>query len=162
MKKALGIVFAILLASSAGFAQETVSDEEFGVSVNVPESWEVVDDNDRAVFNFKQSDSHSQVEVIGTQLMTADVADVFFDTFHETLQSSDFLQIGREEKQYAPYGGTETIYSFTHSGVTLKVAVFQFVHDTTAWLAVGYMQEDVFDEHATTYRGVISSLAFAE
>lgn len=160
MKK-LGIVFALLLLAAPAFAQETVNDDEFGVTVAVPEGWEVVDEDDRAVFNFRHED-HSQIEVIGNELMTADVADVFFTHFHDTLQSSDFTQVGREDKQIGDVSGTETIYRFEHTGVALKVAVFQFVRDTTAWLAVGYMQEEVFDAHAEDFRGVVSGLAFAE
>lgn len=160
MKK-LGLVFALFLVAAPAFAQDTVSAEEFGVTVAVPTGWEVVEEDDRAVFNFRHED-HSQIEVIGNQLMTADVADVFFTHFHDTLQSSDFVQVGREDKQIGEFSGTETIYTFEHTGVSLKVSVFQFVRDTTAWLAVGYMQAEVFDAHSEEFRGVVSGLTFAE
>lgn len=156
-----GIALALLLVSSAAFAQEPATDEEFGVTVTVPASWQLVDDEDRAVFNVKHED-HSQIEVIGNELMTPDVAEVFFTHFHDTLQSSDFVQVGREDKQIGEFSGSETIYRFEHSGVTLKVTVFQFIRDTTAWIAVGYMQEDVFDAHAAEFRGLVESLTFAE
>ena len=152
---------ALLLISATAFAQEPVTDEEFGVSITVPASWQLVEDEDRAVFNLKHED-HSQIEVIGNELMTADVGDVFFTHFHDTLQSSDFVQVGREDKQIGEFSGAETIYRFEHGGVTLKVTVFQFVRDTTAWIAVGYMEEGVYDAHATEFRSLVESLAFAE
>ena len=116
-----------LVGTGSALAQEAASVEnaQFGVTVTRPASWESVEGNDRAAFNFKQYQSHSQIEVIATQLMTQDVADVFFNTFHETLQSSDFSRIGTEEgKSYGGHTGKESIYTFTHSGVTLKVAIF--------------------------------------
>ena len=160
MKK-FGFALALCLLAAPAFGQEIVNDDDFGVSVAVPNGWEVVVEDDRAVFNFRHED-HSQIEVIGNELLTPDVADVFFTHFHDTLQSSDFMQVGREDKQIGEFSGTETIYRFEHTGVALKVSVFQFVRDTTAWLAVGYMQEEVFDAHATEFRGVISGLTFAE
>jgi len=158
----IAIAAVALFAASAAAQGTTVTNEEFNVSVDRPEGWVDVEGNDRAVFNFKHEESHSQIEIIGTQLMTADVADVFFETFHETLTSSEFVQTGREDKSYGDHTGTETLYEFTHSGVTLKVAVFQFVEGTTAWLAVAYMQEDAFDTYTPTYREVVGSMAFAE
>jgi hypothetical protein len=165
MKHLVASLFvALLLAGPAAHAQDgnVVSNDTFNVTSPVPEGWTVNEENERATFNFEHEASSSQIEVIGTELVTADVADVFFNTFHDTLTSAEFLQRGREDKQVGAYSGTETIYSFTHSGVTLKVVVFQFVRDTTAWLAVGYMQEDVFDEHAESYRAVLAGLTFAE
>ena len=165
MKKTFASALMFLLLAAPAFAQDgeagaTVTDETFNVTAPVPADWTVNEDNDRAVFNFVNDASHSQIEVIGTELVTAEVADVFFDTFHETLVSSEFLQLGREDKSVGDYSGTETIYGFSHSGVTLKVAVFQFVRDTTAWIAVGYMQEDLFDEQSATYRELIGQLSF--
>ena len=152
---------AILFVSVSAFAQEPVTDEEFGVTATVPATWQLVEDEDRAVFNLKHED-HSQIEIIGNELMTPDVGEVFFTHFHDTLQSSDFVQVGREDKQIGEFSGSETIYRFEHSGVTLKVTVFQFIRDTTAWIAVGYMQEDVFDAHAPEFRALVESLTFAE
>lgn len=165
MKKTFAFALILSLLALPAFAQDgdtgaSVTDDTFNVTAPVPAEWTVNEDNDRAVFNFVHDASHSQIEVIGTELVTAEVADVFFDTFHETLVSSEFLQRGREAKSVGDYSGTETIYTFTHSGVTLKVAVFQFVRDTTAWIAVGYMQEDLFDEQSVAYRDVIAQLSF--
>ena len=115
---------AFLVCTSSVFAQDVVSNDEFSVSVTRPAEWTDVDGNDRAVFNFKHEESHSQIEVIGTRLMTEDVADVFFETFHETLRNSEFLMVGTpSDASYGEHAGTETTYTFTHSGVTLKVAV---------------------------------------
>ncbi|MFT5992490.1 MAG: hypothetical protein ACI82G_001488, partial [Bradymonadia bacterium] len=47
-----------------------------------------------------------------------------------------------------------------HSSVTLKLAVFQFVRESNAYLVVAYVQEDFFDDQAEQYRNVITSLVF--
>lgn len=153
--RSLLVGLTLTLCAATAYAQNTVTDEELGVSTTLPDTWTQVEGNERAVFNFKHEESHSQIEVIRTELMTADVADVFFETFHETLTGSDFTVSGTEDKTYGEYAGTETIYEFTHSGVTLKVAVFQFVQETTAWLVVSYIQGDVFDSFSPAYQSVV-------
>lgn len=149
----------VALCASTALAQQTLEDADLNVQIDMPADWSVVEGNDRAVFNFKHEESHSQIEIIATELLTQDVADVFFETFHETLTTSDFTQSGREEgKAYGTHSGTETIYEFTHSGVTLKIAVYQFVTESTAWLVVAYVQADNFDEYMSTYAQVVESL----
>ncbi|MFT5993144.1 MAG: hypothetical protein ACI82G_002145, partial [Bradymonadia bacterium] len=156
MKKFIGVLFALLLAlPTTASAQEVVSDDALGVSATVPAGWARTEGNDRAVFSFSESETNSQIEVIGAELLTPDVADVFFDTFHETLASAEFLQRGREDRTIGDVSGTETTYSFTHSSVTLKLAVFQFVRESNAYLVVAYVQEDFFDDQAEQYRNVI-------
>ncbi len=164
MRQKLLVVLAglavTLLASATAFAQAaTLTNDELGATVTAPEGWTQFEANERVTFGFKHEESHSQIEVIAQPLMTADVADVFFNTFHTTLASSGFQQTGREDRSYGTHSGAETIYSFSHSGVTLKVAVFQFVNQSTAWLVVTYIQGDVFDTYRPAYEATISGLA---
>lgn len=152
-------IMVSLLFSGVAFAQEQVSDESFGVMATVPDGWEQVTGNERAVFNFKEEESQSQIEVIATRLMTADVANVFFDTFHETLANSGFTQ--SESEGGVTIGGHEgkkSTYSFTHTGVTLTVPVFEFVEDNVAWLIVGYIQRDVADQYGDVFTSVVENL----
>ena len=100
---------------------ETVKNGDLKVAIDRPAGWSDADGNDRAVFMFKKDGGHSQIEVIATQLMTSDVAGVFFDTFHETLGASEFTRAGREEKKIGNLSGTETVYGFAHAGVAMKV-----------------------------------------
>lgn len=151
-----------LVAGAASAAPTEVSNNDYKVSIARPDGWADVEGNDRAVFNFKHDASHTQLEVIGTQLMTGDVSNVFFDTFHETLASSEFTRTGREEKKYNNIEGTETMYSFSHSGVNMKVVVFQFVHETTAYVAVAYVQQEQFDAMLPVYQAAVSSMKFGE
>lgn len=155
----LVVLVAALAISVPAFAQTVRTNNDLGASVTVPDGWTEFEANDRVTFGFKHEESHSQIEIIAQPLMTADVADVFFNTFHTTLTSSGFQQLGRENRSYGAHAGSETIYSFTHSGVTLKVAVFQFVNQSTAWIVVTYIQGDVFDTYRPAYEATISSLA---
>lgn len=155
------ILVALLLASPA-LAQESqpVENAEFGVTITPPAKWEVTPGNDKAVASFKHQGSQSQIEVVGTKLVTPDVADVFFKTFHKTLTESDFEQLSQEEATLGGSKGSLTSYKFTHSGVTLEVVVFEFLRDSTAWLAVGYMQDTDKDDYIGDFKAVVENMQF--
>jgi hypothetical protein len=157
----IATVLGLSLVAGQAWA-ETVKNDDLKVSMDRPTGWSNAEGNDRAVFMFKRDGGHSQLEVIATQLMTSDVAGVFFDTFHETLGASDFTRAGREEKKIGNTSGTETVYTFAHAGVNLKVYVFQFVKDTSAYVVVSYMEADKADALLADYQAAISSLKFDE
>ncbi len=163
--KLVRVLFTLLvisMVSATAFAQDAapVENEEFGVSVTPPAKWEVTQGNDKAVANFKHRGSQSQIEVVGTKLMTSDVADVFFKTFHKTLKESNFEETGKEEATVGAHKGTQTSYKFTHSGVTLEVVIFQFLRDNTAWLVVGYMQDVDKDKYVGDFKSVVQNIKF--
>lgn len=166
MKIARFLVVLLLTAlmSSVAVAQEAtpIDNEEFGVTIVPPSKWEVTQGNDKAVANFKHRASQSQIEVVGTKLMAADVADVFFSTFHKTLTESNFEQVNQTETTIGAIKGTETTYRFTHSGVTLEVVIFQFLRDSTAWLVVGYMQDVEKDKYVDDFKSVVQNMKFKE
>ncbi len=151
-----------LFVSSAAFAQDQnpIENEEFGVTITPPAKWEVTQGNDKAVANFKHVGSQSQIEVVGTKLMTADVADVFFKTFHKTLKESDFEETKSEEVSIGEQKGKQTTYTFKHSGVTLEVVIFEFLKAETAWLVVGYMQDVDKEKYIADYKSVIETMKF--
>lgn len=156
------ILLLTLSVSAVAVAQdaEPVQDEEFGVTIAPPDAWEIATDDNKSVANFRHGDSQSQIQVIGTQLMNAEVADVFFNTFHKTLTESNFEEVSNEDASYGEYEGTAINYEFTHSGVTLEVMVFEFLRDQTAWLVVGYMQDEERENHESDYASVIESISF--
>lgn len=159
------VILALALSFSAvAVAQdaEPVENEEFGVTISPPEAWEVSTEDDKAVASFKHPASQSQIQVIGTKLMNEDVADVFFDTFHTTLTESNFEKVDEEETTIGDFEGNAITYEFTHSGVTLDVKVFEFLRDQTAWLAIGYMQDEERENHEQDYFSVIEDIQFSE
>lgn len=158
----LTLVLALSLVSTAAFAQDDnlVENEEFGVTITAPEAWEVASGNDKAVANFKHSESQSQIEVVGTKLMTPDVAEVFFKTFHKTLTESNFKQSAKEASTIAGIDGTKSAYEFTHSGVKLEVSIFEFTKDSNAWLVVGYFQDSEKDKFAGDLTKVVEAMKF--
>ncbi|MFB6265072.1 MAG: hypothetical protein ABEL76_15840, partial [Bradymonadaceae bacterium] len=109
---------------------------------------------------FKHTGSQSQIEVVATKLMTKDVSDVFFETFHKTLKESDFKKVSQEEATIAGFEGKRTDYEFEHSGVKLHVPVFQFLKNDTAWLVVGYIQKDVKKEYLDEFKTVVKNIEF--
>ncbi len=158
------LVLALTFATPA-LAQDDakpIQNEEFGVTIQPPAKWEVAQGNDKAVANFKHRGSQSQIEVVGTKLMTPDVADVFFKTFHKTLKESNFEQKTQEEATIGDYKGMQTSYKFTHSGVDLEVVIFEFTRENTAWLVVGYMQESDRDKYMEDFTSVVETMSFEE
>lgn len=168
--KRLLIGLAILLLASPALAQEgegesessTVTSEKFGVKISAPKNWEAAGGDDKAVANFKHKGSQSQIEVVGTKLMTADVASVFFETFHKTLQESDFKQQNQEDAEIGGLQGTMTEYQFTHSGVTLNISIFEFLRDATdtAWLVVGYTPKSDKKTFDGDFKKVVQNIQF--
>ncbi len=161
------IALLVLTSSSMAFAQDEgnggpVTNDKFGVEIEPPEKWEVTQGKDKAVANFKHRGSQSQIEVVGTKLMTKDVSDVFFETFHKTLTDSDFKKTSETETTIGDVEGTQTNYTFKHSGVTLNVVVFEFLRESTAWLAVGYMQEVEKDKYIGDFKQVVKNMTFTE
>ncbi len=160
----VSVIAIALFVSSSAFAQdgEPVTNEKFGVEITPPAKWEVTEGNEKAVANFKHSGSQSQIEVVGTKLMTENVSDVFFETFHKTLEESNFEQTAQEEAAIGEFEGTKTTYEFTHSGVTLNVVVFEFLQDSTAWLTVGYMQDVEKEKYLDDFESVVENMKFTE
>jgi hypothetical protein len=158
----LSTLLICLFVVSTAYAQDAkpIENEEFGVTITPPAKWEVTQGNDKAVANFKHVGSQSQIEVVGTKLMTPDVADVFFKTFHKTLKESDFEETKSEEVTIGEMKGKQTSYTFKHSGVTLEVVIFEFLKDSTAWLVVGYMQDVDKDKYIADYKSVIETMKF--
>jgi len=154
-------VLAVLmfLGVSPLLAQETRTSPEFNVTVTMPDGW-IEADNERSVFNFRHDESSTQIELIATELVTAELAVTFFNHFHTTLTASDFAQTGREELAYGTISGIETIYNYTHGSVDLKVVVFEFVEDATAWLVVSYVDAEIFDDHVDAYRAMVANMRF--
>ncbi|TVR03235.1 MAG: hypothetical protein EA398_05630 [Deltaproteobacteria bacterium] len=133
------ILLVTLLLVSPAMAQEVLQNEALNTQVTQPDGWNTATGSDRTTFTFRHPESQSQIEIIGTQLITADVADIFFGTFHETVRGAEFLNPQESERSYGSRTGTETIYAFSHSGVELRITVFQFVENDIAWLVVSYI-----------------------
>lgn len=164
MARFLVTLLLALTVATPAMAQDAkpIQNEDFGVTITPPAKWEVAQGNDKAVANFKHRGSQSQIEVVGTKLMTPDVADVFFKTFHKTLKESNFERKEQGEATIGEYKGTQTSYKFTHSGVTLEVVIFEFTKNDTAWLVVGYMQEADKDKYLEDFKSVVSTMKFKE
>jgi hypothetical protein len=161
---ALSLLTSAALLPSAALAQdEKVNNAEYSVEVTRPAGWEQSTGNEKAVAIFTDPKTQSQIEVVPTRLMTADVSDVFFSTFHKTLAESNFTQDGDPSQvKIGEIDGKLTVYKFTHSGVTLRVHVFSFVRDTTAWLVVGYMQDTAQEQIEPLYRETIEKMKFTK
>ncbi len=158
----LTIFLVALSLSSVAVAQdaEPVVDEDLGVTVTAPQDWEVNTDDTNAVASFQHPGTKSQIELIATELMNDEVAEVFFETFHTTLEESDFELVSEDEDSIGELDGTLLIYEFEHSGVVLQIQVFEFLRDNIAWLAVGYTDMEEAEAHDEAYRGVIEGLEF--
>jgi hypothetical protein len=158
---AVALVAALLSGAAMAQTERVMNNSDFGVSWQRPSDWTVVDGNERAIFNIKHEDSQSQIEVIATQLMSSDVAGVFYDTFHETLQQSQFQLTNSTEQDIGAHRGKLSQYRFEYAGVVLRVVVFEFTHQSTAYLIVGYIKDDEFDTHYASFEEAVSSITFS-
>ncbi|MBN1946079.1 MAG: hypothetical protein JW797_10405 [Bradymonadales bacterium] len=154
------IITLLWLANLAIAQQPVLNNDQFGVGITLPEGWSEVEGNERAIFNFKHEESQSQIEIIATQLMSTDVANVFYDTFHETLEQSNFERQNVASETIGAYTGTLTHYLFAYAGVQLKIVVFQFTRESTAYLVVGYIKADEFDALFPGFQAAVSNLTF--
>ena len=152
----------VTTATTVMAQDDKVTSEEYAVEVPKPAGWEQTSGNEKAVAVFTEPQTQSQIEIVPTKLMTPDVAEVFFNTFHKTLTESTFERIGEPEVKelYGDKTAKETIYRFTHSGVTLKVRVISFIRGTTAWLVVGYMQDKEEEKIKPQFDSVVKGLVF--
>ena len=162
LARMLMVMFLAISFSTSALAQDKnqVKNTEFGVTIKTPAKWEI-QSSDKAVANFKHRGSQSQIEVIGTKLMTPDVAEVFFKTFHKTLKESNFEQKEQKDLTIGSHKGKQTSYKFTHSGVKLEVTIFQYIKGNNAWLVVGYMQDTDKDKYYSDFKTVVESMQFA-
>lgn len=158
----LAVLLLMISMSAVAVAQEgdPIVDEDLGIEVWPPDAWDDTSDEDSAVANFKHDDTKSQIQLIATPLMNDEVADVFFETFHSTLQDSAFEEQSREDKGVGDLEGTAVDYAFEHSGVTLQIKVFEFLHDDTAYLAIGYLQDEGADDQIEAYQSVLENISF--
>lgn len=158
----LALVLSITFVQTA-IAQESIKNSEYKVEIKKPEQgWEEASGNEKAIAVFTHASTQSQIEIVPTKLMTADVADVFFSTFHKTLEESNFKKVEGQEKDetIGTVAGKHSVYKFTHSGVVLSVHVFGFVQDATAWLVVGYMQSDDEANVLKSFNWTIENMKF--
>ena len=156
---------AQMVSPSLANAQDgaVVKGNDFGAELKRPDGWESAAGNEKALAVFTHSSTQSQIEVVPTKLMTADVAEAFFSTFYKTLSDSNFESEGKPtDKTYGDHSGKETAYKFTHSGVTLKVHVFSFVRGTTAWLVVGYWQDSEAEKVVPAFASTITNLKISK
>lgn len=155
----LALAMLTLSVPVAGFAaaSETVQNERFGIELERPSEWVDSGGSDRALFTFLHEPSQSRIEVIGTELITADVAGIFYEAFHEVLRASGFESTGSEDRDYNNNAGQLSSYSFNHAGVTLSVKVFQFERQDVAWLMVLYAEESQIEALEPVFGQLIAS-----
>lgn len=148
------------LAQDAG----VVKSDEFGVEIPKPAGWEEAKSNEKAVAVFTDPKTQSHIEVLPTKLMSEEVAEVFFNTFHKTLTESTFKKSGEETtvELYGDKNAKETTYEFTHSGITLRIHVVSFMRKGTAWLVVGYIQSKEDGNVKAQFDAVAKKLVFKE
>ncbi len=157
----LGVVGILSVSSLASVSAQDITNEEYGVTIPMPkDGWEETRGNEKAVAVFTHASTQSQIEIVPTKLMTADVADVFFSTFHKTLTESNFSETTSAEETLGAVTGKHYTYNFSHSGIELEVHVFQFVKDTTAWLMVGYMEKSEAATILPAFKGTIEKMTF--
>lgn len=163
MKRYLSALLFVVATATASLAvAQTQVSSASGATTVRPANWEDAVGNDRGTFTFREPETNAQIEVISTSLLTADVKDVFFNTFHDGLKAAGFVQKSQEDKSYGNHAGLLTEYNFDHSGAALIVSVFEFMIGNNAWLVVAYSGDDSADRIRAPFEEVAASLSIAE
>lgn len=163
----VAIVLSLVFTSTQLFAQadgQPVVNDLLGVTVSPPDGWELVKlpGNDKSIASYRHAESGSQLEVIGTKLINSDMTQVFFDTFHQSLLGADFVEFSQAtDTKIGTMDGKQTEYSFEHTGLKLRVVVFSFTQDDSAFLVIGYFEDEKRDTYYESLKKLVEQLKFS-
>lgn len=164
MAMTLAVATPLALHAQTGTDGDAVVNETLGVTIVGPQGWESVkaQGNDKSVANFRHPESQSQIEVIGTRLFNKDVAEVFFETFHQQLLATEFTETkAASETSLGAVEGKLSEYTFEHTGIRLRVVVFSFLRNESAYLVIGYFKEEERDAYFPAMQQVVETLQFS-
>jgi len=142
----------------------TIINQDLGIAIEPPANWVAVEvtGSAKTLASFIHPESQSQIEVIGTPLMNSEVADIFFDTFRDSLKNAEFVELkAPSEQTIGTLRGNQSEYTFEHTGILLSVVVFSFIKDDAAFLVVGYFKEDERSKFDGVMKRVIENLTFS-
>lgn len=168
---------AILLVgfslSSTAFAQDeksekdtpdmrakVIKDAESGSAVTRPEGWVQGKSGKGVLATFHAAgDKKAQIEVRHSPHVKEKQGEIFFASFHSSLQKAGFTRDEvREAQTYGGKEGVETEYKTTSEKRKFRMLVWQYHHDDSAYLVVGFFPDKGRDKYYSAFQEVITSL----
>ena len=159
----LGLAMPAMAQDNKG-GREPFTSTRLGISGTAPSGWEIADSlrNTKTIASFTHPASKTQIEIVGTQLINKDIAQVFFNTVHDTLKGSDFQEITPPTPAtIAELQGKQSEYAYEYTGMTLRIVVFSFVKNDAAYLVIGYFKSEERDAFYESIVETISSFNFS-
>jgi hypothetical protein len=173
--RSIAIVLVGISLSATAFAQEgadekespemrakAVTDAESGAKVTRPDGWVSGKAGIGVIAMFRAAgDSRSQIEVRVSPHVKEKQGEFFFTSFHSNLQKAGFSKL--REGQEATYGGKkglETEYETSSKKQKLRLIVWQYQHNDSAYLVVGFFPAEARDKYYEDFQQVAKSLTF--
>ncbi|AWV89700.1 hypothetical protein DN745_10250 [Bradymonas sediminis] len=159
--------------SSTAFAQDgksktdtpdmrakVIKDSESGSAVTRPDGWVQGKSGKGVLATFHAAgDKKAQIEVRLSPHVKEDQGEIFFASFHSSLQKAGFTRDEVREKQtYEGKTGVETEYKTTSGKKEFKMIIWQFQQDDAAYLVVGFFPAKGRDKYYGDFKKVIESL----
>ncbi|MDX9723213.1 MAG: hypothetical protein RBU37_20850 [Myxococcota bacterium] len=163
----LGLVLCLLCGSAELYAQSgdlaPIVNDLVGVTITPPAGWEEfkVTGNDKSIAAFRHAESQSQIEIIATKLISADVAQVYFDTFTQSLSSYEFQEVAASTPvSFGSISGTQVEYEYNAGITKVRLVVVSFLQKDVAYLVVGYFGVPEREQYYPALKTTIEKLVF--
>lgn len=139
---------------------KVLKDSESGSEVTRPDGW-VQGKSGKGVLAtfYAAGDKKSQIEVRISPHVKKKQGEIFFASFHSSLQKAGFTRDELREKQtYDGKTGVETEYQTTSKERKFRLIVWQYHHDDSAYLVVGFFPAKERDNYYRDFQTTIKSL----
>lgn len=145
---------------SSGMRAKVITDSDTGSAVTRPDGWVRGKAGKGVVASFHAAgDKKAQIEVRLSPHVKDKQGEIFFASFHSSLQKAGFTRDEvRAEQSYGGKTGVETEYKTTAKKQEFRMIIWQYQHADSAYLVVGFFPEKGRDKYYSDFQQVIASL----
>jgi|GEM_PF-6817451 len=139
---------------------KVITDSESGSAVTRPDGWVRGKSGKGVLATFHAAgDKKAQIEVRLSPHVKDNQGEIFFASFHSSLQKAGFTRDEvRGEQSYGGKMGVETEYKTTSKKQQFRMIIWQYQHGDSAYLIVGFFPEKGRDKYYSDFQQVIASL----
>src|SRR5690554_3740661 len=139
---------------------KVITDSESGSSVTRPDGWVQGKPGKGVLATFHAAgDKKAQIEVRLSPHVKDQQGEIFFASFHSSLQKAGFTRDEvRPKTSYGGKMGVETEYKTTSKKQQFRMIIWQYQHGDSAYLIVGFFPEKGRDKYYSDFQQVIASL----
>ncbi|MFW6058023.1 MAG: hypothetical protein ACOC9W_04125, partial [Persicimonas sp.] len=137
-----------------------VIDEANGAQFTRPEGWVSGEAGKGVAAVFRAAgDRETQIEIRVSPHVKPDQSDYFFTSFHSNLQKAGFeKQEVRKDADYGDKKGLETEYETSSKKRKFRLIVWQYHHDESAFIVVGFFPSDARERYYPDFQEIIEQM----